>query len=81
MDFSDNRYFTVNNLMSVVINCRKLQKLQATKLLSVQENSSGNKRRLQDEDVNFIMNHISSELHSLILDASTLSLPIFEVSI
>lgn len=80
MNFSDNRYFTVNNLMSVVINCRKLQKIEATKLIAVQE-SSRTKRRLQDEDVKFIINHISPDLHSLILDTSTLTLPTFEVSV
>lgn len=79
VNFSDNRFFTVNNLLSVVINCRKLRKIEATKLIAVQENST-RKRRLQDEDVKFIISHISHELHSLILDTSTLTLPTFGVS-
>lgn len=64
--------------MSIVINCRKLQKLQVTKLTASQEKGAL-QRTLQDEDVKFIINHVSSELHSLVLDTSSLTLPTFEV--
>lgn len=82
VNFGDNRYFTVNNLMSIVINCRKLQQLQVTKLTAAVafEEKSVIQKTLQDEDVKFIINHVSPELHTLVLDTSSLTLPTFEVN-
>lgn len=79
INFSDNWYFTVNNLLAVVINCRTLEKLCVSKLVT--SNKDDTHRPLQDEDVNFIVNHISPHLQSLLLDTSTLVYSTFEVSL
>lgn len=75
LNFSENREFTITNLLTVVLNCRGLEELQITKIKATE-----NATELNDHDVSFIIANMSSDLKTLVLDSSNLTNSTFEVT-
>ncbi|KAK4879592.1 hypothetical protein RN001_007738 [Aquatica leii] len=68
INFSKNIFLNVHNLLSIVLNCHKLEELKLASFTPVKPEKS-----LSDEDILFIITNLAAELKSLTLDASNLT--------
>ncbi|KAF2880757.1 hypothetical protein ILUMI_25429 [Ignelater luminosus] len=68
VNLSKNSWLSVRNLLSVVLNCHKLEELQLSSFCPLKP-----LEQLSDEDASFIISNLAPNLKVLILDASTLT--------
>ncbi|KAF5300745.1 hypothetical protein FQA39_LY10990 [Lamprigera yunnana] len=68
VNFSKNNYLSVHNLLSLVLNSRKLEELKISSFSPTKD-----EKQLSDEDVLFIINNLAAQLKSLTLDTTTLT--------
>lgn len=76
MNLSKNSWLSVRNLLSVVLNCHKLEELQLSSFCPLKP-----MEQLSDEDASFIISNLAPNLKVLILDASTLTNFSFKVKL
>lgn len=75
VDFGRNPEMTVKNLMTVVLNCHRLEELKVSKL-----SSETVLKQLTDEDASFMVSKLCQTLKTLCFNTTNLSNATFEAS-